>query len=170
MNWDRYFYNICVAVGMKSSCLSRQIGAILVRDKSIIATGFNGPPRGIPHCDDQLRRSHLVSIISTDNKHSIAILLDKGTCPRQIMGYKSGDGLEYCTAAHSERNCLINAARLGVVTLDSTLYLNASLPCKDCLIELINAGIREIVATSLVEYNDIQFLIKYSGIKLRVFD
>ena len=171
MNWDAYFHTICEAVGKKSNCLSRQIGAILVRDKSIVATGYNGPPRSIPHCSSKERRDYILDLYShmMDNTtiHQMKGMLD--VCPRQIMGYRSGEGIDYCIAAHAERNCLINAARLGVSTLGTTLYLNTSLPCKDCLIELINAGVSEIVADDLSPYNDIGFLLQHSDVKCRTF-
>ena len=111
--WDRYFRSVCLAVASKSPCHSRKIGAILVRDKSIVATGYNGPPRGVPHCDP--------------------------SCPRREAGYRSGEGLHLCPATHAEVNCVINAARLGVVTLGTTLYMNAPFPCMECTKDLINA-------------------------------
>jgi len=118
MNWDRYFLNICIEIAKKSHCLSRRFGAILVRDKSIISTGYNGPARGVLHCDP---------------------------CPRHLMGCKSGERLDLCRATHAEANCIANAARNGVCTLGATLYLNGVHPCKDCTSLLINAGIRAIV-------------------------
>lgn len=172
MNWDKYFHTICDAVATKSSCLSRQLGAILVRDYSIVATGFNGSPRGIPHCDSLERRKALIVSVPnlpTNIQHRLLTKFD--ICPRKLMGFKSGEGLIYCNAAHAERNCLINAARLGISTLDTTLYLNAKvLPCIDCLKELINAGIKEIVVEEMNSYNDINFLLDYLNIKIRTFD
>ena len=171
MKWDKYFYTLCNAVASKSSCLSRQLGAILVRDNSIVATGFNGPPRGIPHCDSMERRESIInkSPISSEMQHQL--LTEFNLCPRKLMGFKSGGGLEYCNAAHAERNCLINAARLGISTLGTYLYLNAKvLPCKDCMIELINAGIKTIIVEEIQEYNDIKFLLKHSDIKIRTFN
>lgn len=179
MNWDRYYHNICEAVATKSSCLSRQIGAILVRDKSVVATGFNGPPRGIPHCDTLARLENIDTMIQVmsdgERKESLNLLMsmkgfDSHRCPRKNLGFKSGEGLEFCIAAHAERNCLINAARLGVSTLGTSLYLNTVMPCKDCMIELINAGIVEIVCDVLEEYNDTKFLLRYSKIKVCTFD
>ena len=178
MNWDTYYYNICNAVATKSSCLSRQIGAILVRDKSIVATGYNGVPRGIPHCNSLERRNALIiqlGLLPFDGDMDKTNLVNKlrtelNTCPRKLLGFESGEGLLYCNAAHAERNCLINAARLGVSTLGTTLYLNTLLPCKDCLLELINAGVWEIVALELKQYNDIDFLLYHSGIKVRTFE
>jgi dCMP deaminase len=147
-----------------------------VRDKSIVATGYNGVPRGIPHCNSLERREYLINtipvIVDDDRKHVVveSLYWDRNICPRRIMGFESGEGLQYCPSAHSERNCLINAARLGVSTLGTTLYLNTILPCKDCLIELINAGVEEIVSLELKRYNDIDFLLSYSGIRVRKFE
>ena len=73
--WDNYFHTICESVSTKSPCLSRKIGAILVRDKSIISTGFNGPARGIPHCGHE--RFMKDSVLSTFINKSINILPNK---------------------------------------------------------------------------------------------
>lgn len=146
MTWDEYYYRICNVVGSHSKCLSRQIGAILVRDKVVICTGFNGPPRGVPHCEGP-------------------------TCPRQVKHYASGEGLHLCPAAHAERNAIVQAARLGIVTKDVTLYLNTNVPCKDCLIEIINAGIREVVCTEMKHYDlKTGFILEHSDLKVRVYD
>lgn len=140
--WDTYFYNICKSVSAKSSCLSRQIGAILVRDKSIVSTGFNGPARGYPHC--------------------------QGKCRRKEMGFKSGEGLVNCPAAHAEANCIANAARLGVSTLDTTLYMNCIIPCKVCMTSIVNAGIKEVVIESIEDYHEMSRAIATnSKVKIR---
>ena len=76
-----------------------------------------------------------------------------------------------CIAGHSERNALINAAREGVLTKGSTLYCNCNIPCKDCLIEIINAGVSEIVCIDTGSFYDevSEYLIRFSGIKIRMF-
>lgn len=126
--WDLYFRQICDAVASKSACHSRQIGAILVRDKSIVATGYNGPPRGVPHCDPE--------------------------CPRQAHpDYVSGGLMHLCPAAHAEVNCVVNAARLGVPTVGTTLYMNCIMPCVECLKVLINAGVVEVVVDDPIPYS-----------------
>lgn len=137
--WDKYFHTICKAVSSKSPCLSRQIGAILVRDKSIVSTGYNGPARGYPHCRAAIGPNNL--------------------CPRKVLGYKSGEGLHLCPAAHAEGNCVANAARNGVSTIDTTLYMNCIIPCKDCAIILVNAGIKEIVVDDVTPYHDVSVKI-----------
>jgi dCMP deaminase len=142
--WDTYFHSICEAVSTKSPCHSRKIGAILVRDNSIISTGFNGPARGYPHCEPP--------------------------CPRKKMGFKSGEGLVHCPAAHAETNCIANAARIGASTIGSTLYMNCIVPCKDCIVLLVNAGIVEIVIDKIEPYHIKSLNIaKVCNIKLREF-
>lgn len=135
-NWDYYFTRICETIASNSKCLSRQIGALIVRDKSIVSTGYNGPPRGARTCTSRFQ-------------------LMEEICPRQEAGYKSGEGLHLCTAAHAEVNCISNAARHGVVTVGTTLYLNADiLPCKGCAGQIINAGIIEVVVRELIDYDN----------------
>jgi dCMP deaminase len=124
--WDKYFMGIAKSVGNNSKCLSRSIGAVLVKDKAIIATGYNGPPRGVPHC------------YSRNENY-------ERRCPRQVKGYKSGQGLELCIAGHAERNAILQAARMGISTKGATLVCHCGVPCKDCAIEIINAGIVEVV-------------------------
>lgn len=166
--WDKYFHSICEAVSSKSPCLSRKIGAILVRDHSIVATGYNGPARGIPHCgherlmeDKWLQKALRNSGLGTG---------ESNTCPRRLMNFKSGEGLQWCTAQHAESNCIANAARLGVSILDTTLYMNCVVPCKNCFGILINAGIREIVVDSPKLYDDHSgFIIDNSHIIIRSF-
>lgn len=141
--WDRYFLNLCGIVASNSKCKSRQLGAILVRDKAIVATGYNGPARGVKHCGD--------------------------VCPRRTMpDYKSGAYLEMCVAAHAETNCIASAARNGVCTKGCTLYLNWFTPCKDCLSILVNAGIVEIVCNGEGFYDDLsRKIVKESRIVVR---
>ena len=146
MNWDTYFHTICKSVATKSPCLSRQIGAILVRDHSIVSTGYNGPPRGIPHCSPP-------------------------TCPRRLKGYASGEGMQECPAQHAEENAISNAAKLGVPTNNSTLYMNSVISCNKCFGTLINAGIVELVVEEVTVYDKhSQFLIDNSNIKIRSFN
>jgi dCMP deaminase len=66
-------------------------------------------------------------------------------CPRKVLGFESGQGLHHCVAAHAERNALLQAAKLGIATKGSTLYCFCGVPCKDCAIEIVNAGVTEVV-------------------------
>jgi dCMP deaminase len=174
--WDKYFHEICKVVASKSPCLSRKIGAILMRDKSIISTGYNGPPRGVPHCgEDRWIRDEVLrgEVNRIENKLNLPIEFSsfRNTCPRQVLGYKSGTHMELCPAQHAEENAVSNAARLGVSILGSTLYMNSVIPCKNCYGTLINAGITEIVIEKVEVYDKFtQFLIDNSDIKLREFN
>jgi len=171
--WDQYFLSVCRAVSTKSQCLSRQLGALLVQDKSIVATGYNGPPRGVPHCNTKARREDIVEQFEQMDLYEeeiVDLLLSRlDVCPRRLMGYKSGLGLEWCMAAHAEKNCLINAARLGVRVQPSILYLSGPMPCKDCMIALINAGVTEVVVETVEMYNDSRFLLDHCDIRIRPF-
>ena len=175
--WDSYFLSICNVVASHSKCLSRQIGVVLVRDKSIIATGYNGPARGIPHCgSDRYEKDRRLqdAILQSSQVEEMGMKfhnLISSSCPRQILGFKSGQGLEWCIAAHAEQNCIANAARMGVCIKDATLYMNTQTPCKACLSTLINAGVGSIVVTSLEPYDNLgNFLLRNSEIKIRLFD
>jgi len=117
--WDEYFLDIARLVATRSTCLRRQVGAVLVKDKRILATGYNGPPSGLPHC------------------------LDVG-CLREKMGIPSGERHELCRGLHAEQNAILQAAFHGISIKGATLYCTHH-PCIICSKMLINAGISQIV-------------------------
>jgi len=169
--WNEYFLGICNKVAENSKCMSRKIGAIIVKDKSIISTGYNGPPRGVPHCNrrhlyDPKLVEKLKYYFGCSNKYE-----DLTKCPRQLMGYKSGEGLEWCVAGHAERNAIVNAAREGIKVKGTTMFMNCNIPCTPCLVEIINSGISEIVVID-IEYYDIsaKYLLCNSKLIARTFD
>ena len=174
---DEWFYGLCQEVAKASQCLSRKIGAVLVRDKSIVSTGYNGPPRGVKPCDERwLSDSEMRKVagfIEEDSEflHMYGEKLE-GICPRYVpeMGFKSGEGLEWCVAGHAERNALINAARFGIKTKGCKLYMDCGIPCTPCLVEIINAGISEIIVSQWTFYdNSAEYLLKESGLPCRVY-
>jgi dCMP deaminase len=116
--WPVYFMDIADLVARRSTCLRRHVGAVAVKGKRILATGYNGAPSGIPHC------------------------LDIG-CLREQEGVPSGERHELCRGIHAEQNVIIQAAHHGVSIEGATLYCT-NLPCVICSKMLINAGIREI--------------------------
>lgn len=118
-SWDEYFQTITRDVADRSTCLRRHVGAIIVKDKRILATGYNGSPTGLEHC------------------------ITRG-CLREQLGIPSGEKQELCRAAHAEQNAVIQAARYGVPIDGATVYCTNQ-PCIMCAKILINAGIREIV-------------------------
>lgn len=171
--WDEYFLRIAREVATHSKCLSRKIGAVLVRDHSIISTGYNGPSRGVKHCNERTVGFYAkLNNTKTEDKDYIDITKwqKSALCPRRLFGYKSGEGLHLCQAGHAERNALIQAARNGVSTLNTTLYCWCPLPCKDCAIEIINAGVDTLVFLEGVEYDKYsKVILKESGINIRKY-
>jgi len=165
--WDNYFLNICATVASNSRCLSRQIGAICVRDKSIISTGYNGPPRNVPECG--------APRIANDDRMSALIdnceiPIITTTCPRYLMGAESGDMLDFCIAAHAESNCIANAAKVGVSLDGSTMYMTCGIPCRFCLAHIINAGIIAIVCNGLNYYDkSSEYILTHSKLLVREF-
>ncbi|MBN2330572.1 MAG: cytidine deaminase [Candidatus Aenigmarchaeota archaeon] len=126
-----YYLNIAREVSLRSTCLRRRFGAVILKDDQIISTGYVGAPRGAPNC------------------------LDIGKCPREEAKIPAGERYELCRSVHAEANAIINAARAGVSVLGGTLYLYGenvkdgsiaeARPCKMCKRMIINAGIRQVV-------------------------
>ena len=143
-SWDEYFMDITRRVATRSTCLRRAVGAILVHDKRIIASGYNGGPSGLAHC------------------------LDIG-CLREKLGIPSGQQHELCRGIHAEQNAIIQAARHGVSIEGATLYCTTQ-PCTQCTKMLINAGITEIVYAEGYPDNLARELLEESGIIVRRFE
>lgn len=116
--WNDYFMRIACVTALRSNCVKRKVGAILVRDRRIISTGYNGTPRGTKNCFE-------------------------GGCPRCNAGTQSGTKLEECLCSHGEENALIQAAYHGIAVKGSTIYTTIS-PCLMCAKMIINAGIVEV--------------------------
>jgi dCMP deaminase len=117
--WDRYFMEIAELVSSRSTCLSRRVGAVVVKDRRILATGYNGSPRGLPHC------------------------IDIG-CLRRDLGIPSGKQLELCRGSHAEENAIVQAASYGIPLEGAELYCTFQ-PCVTCSKMIINAGIKRVV-------------------------
>ena len=118
-DWDEYFLEIAALVSKRSTCLRRKVGALLVKEKRILATGYNGAPRGLPHCSET-------------------------GCLRDKLKVPSGERHELCRGLHAEQNALLQASLHGVSVKDSILYCTNQ-PCIICTKMLINAGIGEVV-------------------------
>ena len=171
LKWDMWYYEMCEAVAKNTKCFSRKIGAILVADKSIFSQGYNGPPRGVMPCDRRWEMDKkLVELFVEKYGRKPEDSDIKGKCPRQVLGYKSGQGLELCVAGHGERNAIINAARRGISVKNSIMYMNCGVPCTPCLVEIINVGIKEIIVTDMNFYDiSAQYLLMYRRLKCRVY-
>lgn len=118
-DWDSYFMEIAQVVSKRSTCLRRSVGAVLVADKQILATGYNGTPKGFSHCAET-------------------------GCLREQLKVPSGQMHELCRGLHAEQNAVIQAAVNGVSIKGATLYCTHQ-PCVVCTKILINAGIKRVV-------------------------
>ena len=118
-SWLDYFMGISHLVASRSTCSRRHVGAVLVKDKHILTTGYNGVPSGIPHCEEV-------------------------GCLRQEKNIPSGERHELCRGLHAEQNTIIQAALYGISIKGATLY-STHLPCIVCAKMLINAKIKEII-------------------------
>lgn len=141
-SWDEYFMDMAHMVCKRSTCLSRQVGAVIIKDKHPVSTGYSGPASGVTHCED------------------------KGGCiRRQQPDYQSGKYLEICPSSHAEQNAIAFAARHGISTSGTTIYVT-TFPCKDCMNSIVNSGIKRIVYAD--DYNSelSKRIAKEAGVEL----
>ena len=118
--WDEYFMEMAELTAKRATCARRQVGAVIVKDNRAVATGYNGAPRGLAHCDEI------------------------GGCMRQKLGIPSGQRHELCRALHAEQNAIISAASMGNAIEGGTIYITHQ-PCVICAKMIVNAGIQRIV-------------------------
>ena len=140
-SWDEYFLDVARLVAKRATCLRRSVGAVLVKDKRILATGYNGAPSGLKHCADV-------------------------GCMRQKLKIPSGERHELCRALHAEQNALIQASLYGISVKGSILYATCQ-PCVICAKMLINAGIKEIVIAGAYPDKLAADFLKEAGIKIK---
>jgi len=141
--WDEYFINIAKLVSSRSTCLRRDVGAVVVKNKQVLTTGYNGVPAGVRHCDEV-------------------------GCMREQMSVPSGERHELCRALHAEQNAFLQAARHGISLDGATMYMTTQ-PCSICAKMIINAGIKKIIYEG--DYPD-KFaieLLKEAGVGLEKF-
>ncbi len=143
-SWNEYFLETADLVASRSTCLRRQVGAVLVKDKRIIATGYNGAPRKLRHCADI-------------------------GCLRTEKDIPSGERYELCRGVHAEQNAIINAAYYGISTQDSVMYCTNQ-PCIICARMIINAGIVKVVHRGNFNDDIALDLMKEAGIELVVIE
>lgn len=140
-SYDEYFMKMAYLAASRSTCIRRQVGAVLVKEKHVLSTGYNGPPKGMKHCDET-------------------------GCLRETLQVPSGERHEICRGLHAEQNAIIQAAVFGVSIKDSVIYITNT-PCVVCAKMLINAGVKEIIYDG--EYPDslAMEMLEESQIKLR---
>jgi dCMP deaminase len=141
-SWDEYFMNIAKVVASRSNCMKRKVAAIIVRDKRVISTGYNGTPRGTRNCNE-------------------------GGCPRCNGFAASGTALEECLCSHGEENAIVQASYHGVPLKDAIIYTTFA-PCLQCAKMIINSGIREVIYNMDYPLNDSAFrLFQQAGVFIR---
>ena len=139
-SWPEYFMAITKMVAMRSTCLRRKVGAVLVKDKRILATGYNGAPAGLQHCE-------------------------RVGCLRERLEIPQGERHELCRGTHSEQNAIIQAATFGVSIKEATLY-STHFPCVLCTKMIINAGIIRVVYLQGYADDLSQEMIQEAGIEV----
>ncbi|MBM4193163.1 MAG: hypothetical protein FJ202_02115 [Gemmatimonadetes bacterium] len=140
-SWDEYFMDIAKQVAARSNCMKRQVAAVIVSDRRIISTGYNGTPRGVKNCNE-------------------------GGCPRCNGFSESGKNLEECLCSHGEENAIVQASYHGIAIRDATLYTTYS-PCLMCSKMIINAGIRRVVFNEAYPLNDTATaMLRQAGVEL----
>ncbi len=143
-SWDEYFMTLADEVATRTTCLRRAVGAIIVKQKRILATGYNGVPTGLRHCNVT-------------------------GCLREKLAVPSGQRHEICRGLHAEQNAILQAARYGIDIEGSSIYITTQ-PCVVCAKMLINAGISEIIYRNPYPDELAMELLEESGIKIRIFD
>lgn len=142
-SWDEYFIKLAHEVATRTTCMRRAVGALIVKDKRILATGYNGVPTKIRHCSEV-------------------------GCLRQELGVPSGERHEICRGLHAEQNAIIQAARYGIDISDASIYVTTQ-PCVVCAKMIINAGLTEIVYENPYPDELAMSMLEESGISLRIF-
>jgi dCMP deaminase len=142
-SWDEYFMTLAEEVATRTTCLRRAVGAIIVKDRRILATGYNGVPSGLRHCSET-------------------------GCLRQKLGVPSGQRHEICRGLHAEQNAIIQAARYGIDISGASIYITTQ-PCVVCAKMLINADIQEVVYQNPYPDELSQELLAESGMRMRVY-
>jgi dCMP deaminase len=141
-DWDTYFMEIARVVARRSNCVKRQVAAVIVKDRRIISTGYNGTPRGIQNCHE-------------------------GGCPRCNSFGESGRDLGECLCSHAEENSITQAAYHGVSIKGATIYTTFS-PCLICTKMIINSGIREVVYDAEYSLSRVELgLLEEAGVRVR---
>jgi dCMP deaminase len=143
-SWDEYFMQIAREVATRSTCLRRHVGALIVADKRILSTGYNGAPRGLAHCDE-------------------------AGCLREALGIPSGQRQEICRGLHAEQNAIIQAALHGVAVNQGTIYCTHQ-PCITCAKMIINSGICRVVCASVYPDELARQMLEEAMVQLEVWE
>ncbi|MFH1867937.1 MAG: cytidine/deoxycytidylate deaminase family protein [Candidatus Omnitrophota bacterium] len=140
-DWDHYFLELAHLASKRSTCLRRKVGAVVVKDKHILSTGYNGAPKNIIHCEE-------------------------AGCLRSKLKIPSGQRHELCRGLHAEQNAIIQAALHGVSLSGATLYCT-NLPCSICAKMIINSGVKNIISIKGYPDDMAEDFLKAADIKIK---
>lgn len=143
--WNKRFMELAEYIASWSSCVRRQVGAVIVKDKRIMTTGYNGAPAGVKTC------------------------VEKKECMRNRLNIASGTHAELCYAAHAEQNAIIQAAKEGLSLIGCTLYCTHQ-PCVVCAKMIINSGIKEVIYKEGYPDEFAREICEEAGVKLTKYD
>ena len=141
VEWDRYFLKICRVVAERSTCTRARVGAVIVRDRTILTTGYNGSPSGHPHCTD-------VGCLVLTSRNAEGV--DEENCIRTI---------------HAEINAIAQAAKNGVSIDGADVYITHS-PCMHCLKVLLNTGLKRICFEKSYKLDRVAWLLEHSSVEM----
>lgn len=139
--WDEYFMEMSYVISKRATCLRRKVGAIIVKDRRILSTGYNGAPKGLKHCTEI------------------------GSCLREELKIPSGERHEICRGVHAEQNAIIQAAVFGISIEGATLY-TTNFPCSICAKLIINASIKKVVYAEAYKDELSLELFKEAGVEV----
>lgn len=142
VSWDEYFLQIAALAATRSTCLRRNVGCVLVRDRHVLATGYNGVPAKAPHC------------------------ADKG-CLRQELHIPSGQRMDICRAVHAEANAIAQCAKLGVCVQGATAYVTVT-PCSKCAALLVQAGVIAVVSSGVYPDEDTKAILEEANVTVKI--
>jgi dCMP deaminase len=142
VSWDEYFLQIATLAATRSTCLRRNVGCVLVRDRHVLATGYNGVPAKAPHC------------------------ADKG-CLRQERNIPSGQRMDICRAVHAEANAIAQCAKLGVCVQGATAYVTVT-PCSKCAALLVQAGVIAVVSSGVYPDEDTKAILEEANVTVKI--
>ena len=143
-SWDSYFMEITRVVATRSTCLRRRVGAVIIKDKRILTTGYNGAPIGLAHCREV-------------------------GCVREVNCVPSGERHELCRALHAEQNAILQAALYGISIAGASIYCTTH-PCVLCAKMIINAGMKEVIISESYPDEMSASILAEAGVKVRAID
>ena len=142
--WNEYFMKIAELVSTRSTCLRRKVGAIIVKDNQIIATGYNGAPKGVPHCEEV-------------------------GCLREKLNVPAGERHEICRGVHAEQNAIIQAAVNGTSIKNAVMYSTCQ-PCSICAKMIINAEIKTVYISERYPDKLAEDMFMDAGVQMILYD